>query len=534
MMRILGILFSCAVMMCGMGAAHADKRIALLIGNASYSDTIGPLDNPENDLELVKSTLMKTGFSETDIVVVRNADRHKMLTELDAFTKRVAVLGSNDVALFYYSGHGAKKPGEKGLHLIPVDAENIADVSFWFDTVSFDQRVLDALEKTNSQAALVVSIDACRNELKLPIRALASGDKGFGTIPSAAGMLISFAADDNQTARDYVQNGGEKSVNSPYALALSEELLKPGRTLSSAFGAVRPNVMSRTERIQQPTLMNKLNWDPVLVSSIRPAVDQEDRDWQRLSVVGRSGIETYLSLYPNGKYATDAKNMLARITPDIDPTPQPTPMPTPTPNVSESTFEISGMRVRDVTGVVSNFFDLKGVYVEHVTPDSAAEKIGLSEGAIVQEVNFEPVTDLASFKQALQEAAQNNRKEVLLSARLGAVSSVLRLPLSSETDRVISSRVLGMTLRPLTEADNAALGLKPGTTGAYVTAIQPDSPAANANLKPDVALVSVSFKKVTSLEMLESEIKSLQSAGRNGAMLSLKAKGSSQVTLVKF
>lgn len=335
LIRLWTTIICLGLMAFATSAAHAEKRIALLIGNASYSDKIGELDNPVKDLTLVRSTLLKAGFLSQDIVVVPNADRRTLLREMDAFIGRASQLTSNDMAFFYYSGHGAKRPGSEALHLIPVDAVNVADTSFWYDTVSFDTDFIGRLEKSGTNAALVISIDACRNELKLPVRAMGSGDKGFGVIPNASGMLISFAADNNQTARDYVENGGVKSPNSPYALALSEELLKPGRAVSTAFGAIRPNVLRRTSRIQQPVFVSKLNRDPVLVAAIGPgpgpSIDPDEADWGRLNGFGKSGLEIYLSLHPNGKYAGEARVRLSRIVPDVKPTPQPKPLPTPTP-----------------------------------------------------------------------------------------------------------------------------------------------------------------------------------------------------------
>jgi Caspase domain len=61
-MRFLAIL-ACAVVLTGLGAkpGHAEKRVALIIGNGSYSSA-PRLPNPRNDAGDVASTLKRNGF----------------------------------------------------------------------------------------------------------------------------------------------------------------------------------------------------------------------------------------------------------------------------------------------------------------------------------------------------------------------------------------------------------------------------------------------------------------------------------------
>ena len=42
--------------------AHAEKRVALVIGNSAYK-SVGPLDNPKNDATLMAETLRSLGFT---------------------------------------------------------------------------------------------------------------------------------------------------------------------------------------------------------------------------------------------------------------------------------------------------------------------------------------------------------------------------------------------------------------------------------------------------------------------------------------
>src|SRR5215467_5769373 len=48
-------------------AAHAEKRVALLVGNQSYGADVGPLKNPHNDVALLEHALTSIGFKVTTV-----------------------------------------------------------------------------------------------------------------------------------------------------------------------------------------------------------------------------------------------------------------------------------------------------------------------------------------------------------------------------------------------------------------------------------------------------------------------------------
>ena len=69
MRRLLWILSAIACLAIGMSPALAEKRVALIIGNAAYTHTT-PLPNPRNDASDVAAALKVLGFEtmlETDL-----------------------------------------------------------------------------------------------------------------------------------------------------------------------------------------------------------------------------------------------------------------------------------------------------------------------------------------------------------------------------------------------------------------------------------------------------------------------------------
>ena len=85
------------------------RKLALVVGNASYAQA--PLRNPGNDATAMESALRRLGFQVT---TARDLDLPKMEAVVDKFAQS---LGSNDLAFFYYSGHGIQLEGQNYLYL---------------------------------------------------------------------------------------------------------------------------------------------------------------------------------------------------------------------------------------------------------------------------------------------------------------------------------------------------------------------------------------------------------------------------------
>ncbi len=70
--------------------AHAaEKRIALPIGNNDYSTDVGPLRNPGNDVNLIADVLRTIGFDNSDIRIIRNANRVGFLQAVGVFPEKL-------------------------------------------------------------------------------------------------------------------------------------------------------------------------------------------------------------------------------------------------------------------------------------------------------------------------------------------------------------------------------------------------------------------------------------------------------------
>ena len=74
--------------------AHAEKRIALLIGKQAYGNEIGRLTNPHNDIALLEKALKGLGFEVTS---VRDAGLAGLHQAVNAYARRVKAAGPNTV-----------------------------------------------------------------------------------------------------------------------------------------------------------------------------------------------------------------------------------------------------------------------------------------------------------------------------------------------------------------------------------------------------------------------------------------------------
>ena len=103
------------------GAAPAEKRLALVVGNASYKAK--PLATAVNDAALIAQTLRAAGF---DVMGARDLDEDLLRQTFRDFVDAVRNAGPGAVAVVYFAGYGLQLEGEN--YLVPIDAD-ITDAS---------------------------------------------------------------------------------------------------------------------------------------------------------------------------------------------------------------------------------------------------------------------------------------------------------------------------------------------------------------------------------------------------------------------
>jgi hypothetical protein len=208
------------------------KRIALVIGNASYS-SVPVLVNSTNDARAVAKALQESGF---EVMKYENADHRQMLDVVRLFGEK---LGKNDVGLFYFAGHGVQVKGKN--YLIPVK-ENIKK-SFEVPSGSLDADLVLATMENAKNSLNIMILDACRSPFPGEGRSLNSG---LASLDAAKGTLIAYATAPGKEAQD--GQGG----NSPYTKNLVKALQQKGLSIEQVFKQVRIAVVEETKGAQVP------------------------------------------------------------------------------------------------------------------------------------------------------------------------------------------------------------------------------------------------------------------------------------------
>ena len=228
-----------------------EKRIALVIGNANYSNE-AILKNPINDALLMQSTLQKLGF---DVMIETDIETHGEF--VDVIEKYNEARKKYNVGLIYYAGHAVQINGENYMLATREKYESESNIKY----NGLDIKIFSSEWNHVYQNELnVLILDACRNnpfEKKIygQTRDIKSTGLGLAEIKTEslpAGSLVAFSTAAGNTASDAF----EGSKNSLYCLSLVENLQLEDVSIRNVFGKVSKDVYKQTG--QYPELSDKM------------------------------------------------------------------------------------------------------------------------------------------------------------------------------------------------------------------------------------------------------------------------------------
>ena len=286
------------------------RRVALVVGNDAYRAQ-SALQNAVNDARAVAAALGELDFAVTR---VENADRARLTSALSEFA---GSLRGDDVALFYFAGHGVQVGQEN--YLMPTDYAGQTASALRFDAVSAS----DVQEMLRPARVAMLVFDACRNN---PYRGVRGGT---GLAPmEARGTLIAYAAGAGEVAADAAPGASNGLFTAKFVEALAE----PRLTASALFMRVRREVVAASNEEQWPAVYNDLLSDfvfrpaaaaaggpsggPAAVvaapAAVAAALQQETVFWESIrESTDSADFEAYLELFANGTFARLARNRLA-------------------------------------------------------------------------------------------------------------------------------------------------------------------------------------------------------------------------------
>ncbi len=232
-----------------------ERRIALVMGNQAYYPQIGVLKNPTNDANDMAEALKKLDF---EVIKVLNATKEQMGQALTNFKNK---LTQDDIAFFYYAGHGASF-GDKN-YFLPIDynagcLEQIEDYGIAFN------RLLGDIAAQKVKNSFVV-LDACRNipnlrvcdDTKRGTGGNSASVKPTNTTNNPRGSVVVYATEQGTEAEDRNPNGR----NGLFTGALLKYLTTPDLTFKNIIDKASVDVENFSEGRQTPARYDKIYGD---------------------------------------------------------------------------------------------------------------------------------------------------------------------------------------------------------------------------------------------------------------------------------
>jgi len=171
-----------------------ERKVALVIGNSVYRD-LEPIPAAANDADDMAATLRRLGF---EVTVKKNLGAKALITEVAAFE---ATIRRGDLALLYYSGHGASL-GEEN-YLLPVDYDLPDDPDLARQEACPMSAVRDKLEDSGALVRVLI-FDACRGPA---LRNKGSEGNPASIESTLEGTVIAFASRTNRIHSSMPETG---------------------------------------------------------------------------------------------------------------------------------------------------------------------------------------------------------------------------------------------------------------------------------------------------------------------------------------
>jgi formylglycine-generating enzyme required for sulfatase activity len=237
-MRVVVFAVLILLIALGIGPAHAEKRVALVVGNNRYANLSDreQLQKAVSDAQAVGRALREIKFD--DVIVGENLGRQAFVDKLDELTGK---LSPGDTAFFFFSGHGVVLDGVN--YVLPADVPDVAagQITRLKGAALAEDYITSELLRSGARVAVVV-LDACRNNPFARGGTKGPGaEKGLQPRDPPSGVFTLYAAGRNEAALDRLYDG-DRDPNGVFTRALLPALRRPGLDLTGIAIDVKEQV----------------------------------------------------------------------------------------------------------------------------------------------------------------------------------------------------------------------------------------------------------------------------------------------------
>ena len=228
--------------------ALAEGRMALVVGNSTYTNGLPQLNAPLNDAKSMGEALRDLGFKVTDVSGTTNLTQARFKSVLNEFAAEVA-RSQPDWALIYYSGHGMEVRGGPAS-MIPTDSSDGISVIDVLDAIRgvklIKLIIYDACRDPPGLAEMARNATAAKLEARI-------SSKGSGRTANEA---IWYAGKHGLTVDD-------GAYNSPYTAVLLSHIKKRNLELNALVSLVTEEVEKKSPIKQRPFTYGSLGSQPL-------------------------------------------------------------------------------------------------------------------------------------------------------------------------------------------------------------------------------------------------------------------------------
>jgi serine protease Do len=198
-----------------------------------------------------------------------------------------------------------------------------------------------------------------------------------------------------------------------------------------------------------------------------------------------------------------------------------------------------GVRVQEVDDEIADSLDLgsaHGALIAGVDDNGPAKPAGLKPGDVIVTFNGKPVNNSRDLPELVASTAVGAQVEVVvirdgkqrsIEVKLGQLKDQQVASLNTDEGkagpaapgRSVVQKALGMEYAELDQKARSRFAIKSEVKGVVVTSVDPNSPAADKQIKPGEVIVEINQTPVSSPQDVARRSKELKDGGRKSALL---------------
>jgi serine protease Do len=198
-----------------------------------------------------------------------------------------------------------------------------------------------------------------------------------------------------------------------------------------------------------------------------------------------------------------------------------------------------GVGIQDLTPELAEYYAIKekeGVLVTQTYEGDPADKAGIKEGDVIVAVDGKRIASSRELSRTVAEAGVGNKMSLTV-LRDGREKEIdVKLAKRPDTEPTMArgearSDDLGLKVREIDPEIAERLGLDENTKGVVVTGVNPDSKAAEADIRQGDVVIEINRKPVTSLEDYTAQLRKIDTGDTVQMLL---RRGGGGLLAVKF